>query len=138
LNTRHVSINAICLGGMSAYFKKSGTNIHDHYHRFLVDLIKNNLLDHETKEQIKDKGHPYFLFSQGREYKKDHCFLIGDAAGLASVDLGEGIGPAIESGLFAAEEISGTGTYAKENTSQFSLGGVLHWISKASLLKKFA
>ncbi len=37
--------------------------------------------------------------------KKDNCFLIGDSAGLASVDLGEGISPSIESGLLAAVDI---------------------------------
>ena len=118
----------IGLGGLRTYFKKSETNIHDHYHSFLIDLVKENLLDRKTTEQIKDKGHPYYLYSYEGDIKKDDCFLIGDAAGLASVDLGEGIGPAVESGLLVAEEISGLGTYAKGITSQFSLGGTLHWI----------
>ncbi len=118
----------IGLGGMSRYFKESATNIHDHYRLFLEDLVKENLLDSKIAEQIKDKGHPYFLFSNQGNVKKERCFLIGDSAGLASVDLGEGIGPAVESGLLAAGEIIGTATYHKEQTSQFSLGGVLHWI----------
>ena len=118
----------IGLGGMSRYFKESETNIHDHYRSFLMDLVKKNLIDLVTAEQIKDKGHPYYLFSYQGSVKKDRCFLIGDSAGLASIDLGEGIGPAVESGLLVAGEISGTATYLKEQTSKFSLGGVLHWI----------
>ncbi|MBF0278587.1 MAG: NAD(P)/FAD-dependent oxidoreductase [SAR324 cluster bacterium] len=117
----------IGLGGMSSFFKRSGTNIHSHYQQFLADLVEIKLLDASVKEQIKDKGHPYYLFSYEGEFKKDQCFLIGDSAGLASIDLGEGIGPSIESGMLAAEEISGLGVYLKENTSRFSLGGILHW-----------
>lgn len=111
------------LGGVSRYFKNSGTNIHQHYRSFLKDLVKTNLLDSQAVEQIKDKGHPYYLFSYEGEVKKDGCFLIGDSAGLASMDLGEGIGPAIESGLLVAKEIAGVDFYFKEKTSRFSLGG---------------
>ena len=118
----------IGLGGMSRYFKESATNIHDHYRSFLKDLVKGNLLDSDTAGQIKDKGHPYYLFSYEGSVKKDRCFLVGDSAGLASVDLGEGIGPAVESGILVAGEITGTTTYLKEQTSRFSLGGVLRWI----------
>ena len=57
--------------------------------------------------------------------ERDNCFLIGDSAGLASVDLGEGIGPAVESGLLAAKEILGTGAYRKQAISTLSFGGVM-------------
>ena len=118
------------LGGSSRYFKKSGTNIHQHYRSFLMDLVQGGLLDAQTVAQIKDKGHPYYLFSYEGAVKKEGCFLIGDSAGLASVDLGEGIGPAIESGLLVAKEILGQEAYLKEKTSRFSLGGLLLKILK--------
>ncbi|MDH3640471.1 MAG: hypothetical protein OES38_00105 [Gammaproteobacteria bacterium] len=60
-------------------------------------------------ENLGESGHSYFLhpaFPAG-EAKKDGCFIIGDAAGLATVDLGEGIGPAIQTGLMCAGEIDG-------------------------------
>ena len=114
----------IGLGGKSRYFRKSGSNIHDHFRGFLDDLVSEKKLDAATAANLRETGHPYFLFTHTGEVKRDHCFLIGDAAGLASVDLGEGIGPAVESALMVAREILGTGTYRKEDISVFSLGGM--------------
>ncbi len=48
-------------------------------------------------------GHPYLLYNQApRPLVGDGAVLIGDAAGLAYPKSGEGIRPAIESGLLAA------------------------------------
>jgi menaquinone-9 beta-reductase len=48
-------------------------------------------------------GHAYWLFGHSeRTILKDSILLIGDAAGLAYPESGEGIRPAIESGLIAA------------------------------------
>ncbi len=114
----------IGIGGKSHYFKSSGTNIHDHFRLFLGDLVQQKLLDEKTAENLKDTGHPYFLFTYKGEIKNDNCFLIGDSAGLASVDMGEGIGPAIESGLLAAQEIIGTGEYTKDAITKYSFSGL--------------
>ncbi len=114
----------IGIGGKSNYFRRSNTNIHDHFKNFLKDLVKEGRLDAGTAEGLKAKGHPYFLLSDGGAVKRDGCFLIGDSAGLASVDLGEGIGPAVESGLMAAREIAGEGRYEKAAVTRYSFGGV--------------
>lgn len=54
----------------------------------------------------KFKGHAYLLYpSSRRRLTDDGVLLIGDAAGLAYPRSGEGIGPAVESGLMAAEVI---------------------------------
>ncbi len=113
------------LGGKAKYFKSSETSIHDHFRVFLGDLVRQKRLDAATAADLQEKGHPYYLFSHRGEIKRDGCFLIGDAAGLATLDLGEGIGPAVESGLMAAREILGTGTYRKEDISVFSLAGMV-------------
>lgn len=65
-------------------------------------------LDHEKRvpREIlgKFKGHAYRLYGlQKRTIVDDNLLLIGDAAGLASPQSGEGIRPAIESGLMAAD-----------------------------------
>src|SRR5262249_10950121 len=99
------------LGGKAKYFRSSGTKIHDHFRAFAKDLVADGLIDAATAADLRETGHPYFLFTRDGEVRRDNCFLIGDSAGLASVDLGEGIGPAVESGLMAAREILGTGTY---------------------------
>lgn len=52
------------------------------------------------------KGHAYLLYRHGqRALIDDGVLLIGDAAGLAYTESGEGIRPAIESGLLAADTI---------------------------------
>jgi menaquinone-9 beta-reductase len=51
------------------------------------------------------RGHAYFLQAARRRRVDDGVLLIGDAAGLAYPHSGEGIRPAIESGLLAAATI---------------------------------
>jgi flavin-dependent dehydrogenase len=61
-------------------------------------------------------GHAYLLYGvSGRKAADDGVLLIGDAAGLAYKQSGEGIRPAIESGLLAAKVISAAqGCYSRE------------------------
>lgn len=51
-------------------------------------------------------GHAYLLYGHGmRKHIDDGVLLVGDAAGLACPQSGEGIRPAVESGLIAAAAI---------------------------------
>jgi flavin-dependent dehydrogenase len=118
------------LGGKAKYFKSSGSKIHDHFRAFLDDLVRERRLDTATARDLQETGHPYYLYTYDGEIKRDNCFLIGDSAGLASVDLGEGIGPAVESGLMAAREILGAGVYRKEDISVFSFGGIVRRLAR--------
>jgi menaquinone-9 beta-reductase len=61
-------------------------------------------------------GHAYLLYSKtNRRIADDGVLLIGDAAGLAYSQSGEGIRPAIESGLLGAKVIAAAaGTYTRE------------------------
>jgi len=53
------------------------------------------------------RGHAYLLHGHGsRHWVEDGVLLIGDAAGIAYAQSGEGIRPAVESGLLAAEIIA--------------------------------
>jgi menaquinone-9 beta-reductase len=55
-------------------------------------------------------GHAYLLFGRSeRQVVDDGVMLIGDSAGLAYVQSGEGIRPAVESGLMAARVIASAG-----------------------------
>ncbi|MDQ7007146.1 MAG: NAD(P)/FAD-dependent oxidoreductase [Acidobacteriota bacterium] len=52
------------------------------------------------------KGHAYLLYEWApRPLQRDGALLVGDAAGLAFLRSGEGIRPAVESGLLAAKAI---------------------------------
>ncbi|MGV2827068.1 NAD(P)-binding protein [Myxosarcina sp. GI1(2024)] len=120
----------IGLGGYSSYFGQSQFGIRDYFRWFLEDLVKRRLLDEKTSQALKPSGYGYYLFAKQGEVKRDNCFLIGDSAGLASLDLGEGIYTAIESGLLVADEILGNSQYSKTTISKFSLKRPLQWIVK--------
>lgn len=57
------------------------------------------------------RGHAYLLYGNSpRRLRGDGWLLVGDAAGLAYPFSGEGILPAIESGLIAADAIAASST----------------------------
>ena len=56
------------------------------------------------------KGHAYRLRRPGRLVLSDGALLVGDAAGLAWPESGEGIAPAVESGIAAARLIAADGS----------------------------
>jgi len=59
-----------------------------------------------TGLELRFEGHAYLLYGHaGRRVVGDGVLLAGDAAGVASPESGEGIGPAVESGVLAAEAI---------------------------------
>jgi flavin-dependent dehydrogenase len=67
-------------------------------------------------------GHAYGLFGvSDRKTLDDGVLLVGDAAGLAYAESGEGIRPAVESGLIAAHAISSAeGRYRAGTLSLYS------------------
>lgn len=69
----------------------------------------------------KFHGHAYLLYRHSpRDPVHDRALLIGDAAGLAYTESGEGIRPAIESGLMAAEVIEAAADdYARERLEPY-------------------
>lgn len=67
----------------------------------------------------KFKGHAYLLYSHAnRPVVADGVMIIGDAAGLAYTQSGEGIRPAIESGMMAAATaFAVNGDYSRQRLS---------------------
>ena len=128
----------IGIGGKSKYFRKSGTNIHDHLQQFLDCLVREGRLDRDTAAGLNATGHPYYLYTYDGPVAADRCFLIGDSAGLASLDLGEGIGPAIESGMMAANEILGQGHYDKDAVTYYTFSGLAHRLMRRFIRPKGA
>ncbi|HLS80057.1 MAG TPA: NAD(P)/FAD-dependent oxidoreductase [Steroidobacter sp.] len=86
------------------------------FHRWLVEQgrIPPGLAE-------RFKGHAYLLYSHAsRAVCKDGVLLIGDAAGLAYTQSGEGIRPAVESGMLAAETIlAACGDYSSERLAPY-------------------
>ncbi|HZQ92812.1 MAG TPA: NAD(P)/FAD-dependent oxidoreductase [Terriglobales bacterium] len=67
------------------------------------------------------RGHAYLLYeATGRRVLDDGVLLIGDSAGLAYAQSGEGIRPAIESGLIAAQVIAeAAGDYSRAKLAPY-------------------
>ena len=70
----------------------------------------------------KFHGHAYQLYDHStRPLLADGVLWIGDAAGLAATQSGEGIRPAIESGLLAARAIAAAGgDYRRERLASYA------------------
>ncbi|HBZ70002.1 MAG TPA: NAD(P)/FAD-dependent oxidoreductase [Deltaproteobacteria bacterium] len=75
-----------------------------HVGRFLDFLHARGGLPPGSPRKLR--GHAYLLYGLSpRPLVRDHLLLVGDAAGLADPRSGEGIRPAIESGLLAASVV---------------------------------
>jgi flavin-dependent dehydrogenase len=67
------------------------------------------------------RGYTYYLQNNAQTVQLDNALIVGDAVGLATRDMGEGIGPAIESGIRAAEAIIYQKTYSIASIHKYSL-----------------
>jgi flavin-dependent dehydrogenase len=123
----------IGLGGFAHYFKNSSSSIQEHFCFFLQDLSRRKLLDEQVVKSLKPDGYAYYLWSNQGKVKQKNCWLIGDAAGIATIDFAEGIGPSIKSGLFAADEILGRESYSLEKILNMSIRPGFQWMRPAFL-----
>jgi len=81
----------------------------EHFDRFLAQLVRDGVLTEEIAS-TRAHGHAYLLYPHAaRPLTADGTLLVGDAAGLAYAESGEGIRPAVESALLAAEAIRACG-----------------------------
>jgi geranylgeranyl reductase family protein len=78
--------------------------VSDHVEAFRDSLVARGRIPEETPRKLG--GHAYLLYGHTeRRIVADGVLLVGDAAGLAYPESGEGIRPAVESGLIAAQVI---------------------------------
>jgi geranylgeranyl reductase family protein len=81
---------------------------------FVEWLKQHGKISRDVPEKFK--GHAYLLYEHAsRKLLSDGVLLVGDAAGLAYTESGEGIRPAVESGLMAAEVILSADNDYKEH-----------------------
>lgn len=92
----------------------------EHVSQFVRFLQSSGKVRFEPPQRMS--GHAYFLFGRSpRKIVDDAVMLIGDSAGLAFVQSGEGIRPAVESGLMAARVIaSAEGSYARDRLQSYT------------------
>jgi len=109
------------IGGKQKSMRKKGTTIQYYWNLFVQKLILKKLV---SPRKFSPRGYPYYLKNPG-EFHHEGVYLTGDAAGLASTDMGEGIGPAIQSGIQAAESISHGSPYVPAKINRWSLKKII-------------
>jgi flavin-dependent dehydrogenase len=109
------------VGGMADRIKRSGVDIKHHWSN-LVRMLDRKLAAGAAYDPA---GYSYYLRGNVEVARVDDAFLTGDAAGLATRDMCEGIGPAVRSGLRAADAILTRASYDIQDVTGASLGGGL-------------
>jgi len=113
--------DAVNVGFGGLHAQLAGQSLKGLWDQFVDLLKKEGCLDAAPPVP---KGHPYFLGDRRKQLKLENAYLLGDAAGLATEDLAEGIGPAVESGILAAHDILGRDNYSADQITRYSLGPV--------------
>lgn len=110
------------IGGSAIGLKKRGVSLDRHWRRLIHRLSEKNLIENHNYHPL---GYSYYLRQGTPTARLGNILLIGDSLGLATRDMGEGIGPAIQSGILAAKSIATGNGYSLKNVPQFSLPSLL-------------
>jgi flavin-dependent dehydrogenase len=110
------------IGAMALRLKERGRGMREYWREFCAGLERR----FGVRVPAEPAGYSYYLRDAATVRVSGNAYLIGDSAGLATRDLCEGIGPAIDSGRQAARAIlGGGGGAAPAPTASTSLGGGL-------------
>lgn len=106
------------VGGKAEEMNANGDNLKNHWNFLVEKLDRLGLVRNHT---YQPSAHTYYLRQRLPEISRDNAFIVGDAAGLATRDMGEGISASIKSGLLAADAIINGGVYSVTAIPQYSL-----------------
>ena len=109
------------VGGLAQRLKDRGQDLRQHWDQ-LIKTIGPRLSVAAAPEPT---GYSYYLRGPVGVVRIGNAFITGDAAGLATRDMGEGIGPAIQSGLKAADSILKGAEYRLDDIAGTSWRGLL-------------
>ena len=110
------------IGGAAAVLKARGESLNRHWDRLVIQLAELELV---RDYDFHPLGHSYRLRSMQLNGRQGNAFLIGDSLGLATLDMGEGIGPAIQSGILAADAIATGSDYNLTSIPRYSFPSLL-------------
>lgn len=105
------------VGGMSTKLQARQQSIKQHWDHLTRQLGDKGMVRNHAWEA---GGYTYYCRPPAETVRLGNAFLCGDAAGLATRDMFEGIGPAVRSGLRAAEAITKGIAYDLEDVSPYS------------------
>ena len=110
------------VGGMAAQLKQRRDDIKPHWQHFTGKLQQAELV---AGHAWQAGGYSYYLRPRIDAVQLDKAYLVGDAAGLATRDMCEGIGPAVRSGLLAAQAIATGQAYVLNTVSPYSASNLI-------------
>jgi flavin-dependent dehydrogenase len=105
------------LGGIADRLKAQDGHLRDYWRQLTTKLGKRGLV---LYDDYRPTGYSYYLRGDVDRVREGNACLVGDAAGLATRDMGEGIGPAVESALLAARSIVDGTEYSLAGIDEFS------------------
>jgi len=112
----------IGLGGSAAKLKENNDTLKRHWALLVEKLDKMGLV---KGYDFKPVGHSYYLRGKNPVLHRDNAYIIGDSIGFATRDMGEGIGPAIQSGIRAAEAILSGEEFSVKSIQKYSFPSLL-------------
>lgn len=106
------------VGGKADEMNHNGGSLKSHWNNLVEKLDQLGLVRNHA---YQPSAHTYYLRQRLPEIRQENAFIVGDAAGLATLDMGEGISPSIKSGLLAAESILHGSAYTVDSIPRYSL-----------------
>ncbi len=110
------------IGGQYIKLRAQQKTIRSYWQPFVEKLRKLNLVNDHP---FHHKGYNYYLRRKQPVVQNGRAYIVGDALGLATIDMGEGIGPAVESGILAAKAIIQNQAYTIGTIPKYSFPRIL-------------
>jgi flavin-dependent dehydrogenase len=108
----------IGIGGNVEKLNSNGKTLMNHWDHLIEKMNAAGIIKYHSFEP---KGHMYYLRQKHPMVRKENALIVGDAVGLATLDMGEGIRAAIKSGILAAKAIINNTDYSVESIPKYSL-----------------
>jgi flavin-dependent dehydrogenase len=112
------------VGGGAIGLKKQQDNLKRHWDILVEKLDRYGLV---RGHEFRPIGHSYYLRTANPVLRTGNAMLVGDALGVATLDMGEGIGPSIRSGIKAANAIIWGMAYTLAGVARYSFPDLLGW-----------
>jgi len=110
------------IGTLTPRLQKNNDSMKAEWNQFIDKIATLSLV---KDYQFNPRGYVYYLRGIVEVGRIGNAFVVGDAAGLATRDMAEGIGPAVKSGLLAAESIADGKEYNLSIIKKYSSGNRL-------------
>jgi flavin-dependent dehydrogenase len=110
------------VGGMAASLNRANDSLKRHWEHLVASLARRGIaLGHNWHPG----GYTFYMTGRPSTARAGNALVTGDAAGLATHDLGEGIRPAVESGIRAADAIATGRDYVVADLVRYSAWSLL-------------